>query len=70
MKGIYHINAVDCVTQYEGVATCERISEVFLIPVLDALLQSFPYVIFDFHTHNGSEYINRHVAALLNNATH
>ena len=22
IKGVYHINAVDCVTQYEGVATC------------------------------------------------
>ena len=21
VKGLYHINAVDCVTQYEGVAT-------------------------------------------------
>jgi len=66
MKGVYHINAVDCVTQYEGVATCERISEAFLIPVLEALLQSFPFVILGFHTDNGSEYINRHVAKLLN----
>lgn len=66
MKGVYHINAVDCVTQYEGVATCERISEAFLIPVLDALLQSFPFVILGFHTDNGSEYINRNVAELLN----
>ena len=65
-KGVYHINAVDCVTQYEGVATCEKISEAFLIPVLDALLQSFPFVILGFHTDNGSEYINRHVAKLLN----
>ena len=66
MKGVYHINAVDCVTQYEGVATCERISEAFLIPVLQALLQSFPFVIHGFHTDNGSEYINRDVAKLLN----
>lgn len=66
MKGVYHINAVDCVTQYEGVATCERISEAFLIPALEALLQSFPFVILGFHTDNGSEYINRHVAKLLN----
>jgi hypothetical protein len=63
---VYHINAVDCVTQYEGVATCERISEAFLIPVLEALLQSFPFVILGFHTDNGSEYINRDVAKLLN----
>ena len=66
VKGLYHINAVDCVTQYEGVATCERISEAFLIPVLEALLQSFPFVIRGFHSDNGSEYINHHVAKLLN----
>lgn len=66
VKGIYHINTVDCVTQYEGVATCERISEAFLIPVLEELLQGFPFRIKGFHCDNGSEYINRHVAALLN----
>jgi transposase InsO family protein len=66
IKGVYHINAVDCVTQFEGVATCERISEAFLLPVLEALLHSFPFVIKGFHSDNGSEYINRHVAELLN----
>ena len=66
VKGVYHINAVDCVTQYEGVATCERISEAFLIPVLEALLQSFPFAILGFHSDNGSEFINHHVAKLLN----
>jgi transposase InsO family protein len=66
VKGLYHINAVDCVTQYEGVATCERISEAYLIPVLAELLASFPFVILGFHVDNGSEYINRHVAELLN----
>jgi len=66
IKGVYHINAVDCVTQYEGVATCEKISEAFLIPVLETLLQSFPFVVLGFHTDNGSEYINRDVAKLLN----
>jgi len=66
VKGLYHINAVDCVTQYEAVATCERISEAYLIRVLEALLQSFPFAILGFHVDNGSEYINRHVAELLN----
>ena len=65
-KGVYHINTVDCVTQYEGVATCERISEAFLIPVLEAPLDSLPFVIKGFHSDNGSEYINRDVAKLLN----
>lgn len=65
-KGVYHINAVDCITQYEGVATCEKISEAFLIPVLEELLHSFPFKILGFHTDNGAEYINRYVAKLLN----
>ena len=30
------------------------------------MLQSFPFKIFGFHTDNGSEYINRYVATLLN----
>ncbi len=66
VKGVYHINAVDCVTQYEGVATCEKISEAFLIPVLEELLQSFPFTILGFHSDNGSEYINGPVVKLLN----
>jgi transposase InsO family protein len=66
VKGLYHINAVDCVTQFEAVATCERISEAYLIPVLEELLQSFPFTIRGFHSDNGSEYINHHVAKLLN----
>ena len=66
IKGIYHINAVDCVTQYEGVASCERISEAFLIPVLEELLLSFPFAILGFHSDNGSEFINAPVVKLLN----
>ncbi len=65
LKGVYHINAVDCVTQFEAVASCERISEAYLIPVLEELLHSFPFVIRGFHSDNGSEYINRHVAEML-----
>src|SRR6202171_4417315 len=33
-KGLYHINAVDCVTQFEIVATCEQLSEAYLLPVI------------------------------------
>ena len=46
-------------------ATCERISEAYLIPVLEEMLASFPFVIRGFHSDNGSEYINRHVAEML-----
>lgn len=65
VKGVYHINVVDCVTQFEIVATCERISEAFLLPVIGAMLESFPFRILGFHADNGSEYINHTVAALL-----
>jgi transposase InsO family protein len=64
-KGVYHINAVDCLTQFELVASCERISEAYLLPVLESLLHDFPFTILGFHADNGSEYINHTVAKLL-----
>jgi transposase InsO family protein len=66
VKGVYHINAVDEVTQFQCVFSVERISERFLIPLLETLLANFPFVIQGFHADNGSEYINHRVAALLN----
>jgi transposase InsO family protein len=65
-KGVYHINAVDEVTQYEIVVSVERISEAYLLPVLEMLLEAFPFLIQGFHADNGSEYINKRVAELLN----
>ena len=65
MKGVYHINAVDCVTQFQLVASCERISEAYLLPVIQQLLDQFPFTILGFHADNGSEYINYKVARLL-----
>jgi len=65
VKGVYHINAVDEVTQFDVVCTIEKISECYLIPVLEQLLDAFPFVIKGFHSDNGSEYINKRVAKLL-----
>jgi len=65
VKGVYHINAVDEITQFEVVCTVEKISEHYLIPVLEQLLDTFPFVIKGFHSDNGSEYINKQVAKLL-----
>jgi len=65
VKGVYHINAVDCLTQWELVATCEKISEAYLLPVIAALLAGFPFRILGFHADNGSEYINHQVAKML-----
>ena len=65
-KGVYHINLVDEVTQWQHVGTVEAISERFLLPVLEALLQAYPFGVQAFHSDNGSEYINHQVANLLN----
>ena len=65
-KGVYHINVVDEVTQFEIVGSVEGISERHLIPLLQLLLEQFPFVIHGFHSDNGSEYINHRVAKLLN----
>lgn len=65
-KGVYHINAVDEVTQYEVICSVEAISEQYLIPVLETILTIFPFIIKGFHCDNGSEYINHMVAKLLN----
>lgn len=65
-KGVYHVNLVDEVVQWEIVVAVEEISESFLEDVLMAALDSFPFVIQNFHSDNGSEYINKTVAALLN----
>ena len=64
-KGIYHINAVDEVTQWEVALVVERISEAWLMPLLQSILQQFPFVILNFHSDNGSEFINKTVAQLL-----
>ena len=64
-KGIYHINAVDEVTQYQIVVTLERITEAFMKPALPQILAAFPFKIQGFHADNGSEYINYTVAERL-----
>jgi hypothetical protein len=65
-KGVYHVNLVDEVTQWELVGCVEGISEHFLAPLLETLLAQFPFKVIGFHSDNGSEYINYVVAKLLN----
>jgi transposase InsO family protein len=64
-KGVYHVNAVDTVTQWQVVGCASKISEAYLIPVLQGMLEQFPFAILGFHADNGSEYINHRVANLL-----
>jgi transposase InsO family protein len=65
IKGLYHINAVDEVTQWQVVGATAQISEAWLLPVLQAMLEQFPFRIRGFHSDNGSEFINHRVANLL-----
>lgn len=65
-KGVYYINAVDEVTQWQVAVATRRISEPHLLNALLDLIAQFPFKIFEFHSDNGSEYINKQVAVLLN----
>jgi len=65
-RDVYHINAVDEVIQWEIVVCVPMISERYLLPALNRLLNQFPFIIFNFHSDRGSEFINKLVAKLLN----
>lgn len=65
-KSVYHINFVDEVTQWELVACVPQISEKYLAPIFKEILESFPFVILEFHSDNGSEFINQKVQDILN----
>ena len=65
-KGVYHINAVDEVTQFEVVCTVPQITAQYMIPALKEMMAKFPFKIINFHSDNGTEYINRDVEELLN----
>jgi transposase InsO family protein len=65
VKGVYHINAVDTVTQWQAVGCAPRINVDNLKPVLEAILHQFPFPILGFHVDNGSEYINHTIAEMM-----
>jgi len=65
VKGVYHINAVDTVTQWQAVGFAARINAENLKPVLEAMLHQFPFPILGFHVDNGSEYINYTIAEMM-----
>lgn len=65
-KGVYHINIVDEVTQFEFMGAVEVIDNSHLVPMLKQLIDAYPFMIIEVHADNGSEYINQYVAKLLN----
>ena len=66
VRGVYHINTIDEITQFECVAAVEQITQDILIPILKQLLNWYPFKILGFHADNGSEYINQYVVGMLN----
>ena len=64
-KSVYHINAVDEVSQWEVLGCVPKISEHYLIPVVRVIWEQFPFRVRGFHSDNGSEYVNDPVAQLL-----
>ena len=64
--GVYYINSVDTVTQWQNVGCVETISERHMIPVLEAILHQYPFRIIGFHCDNGSEFLNHRVSEMLN----
>lgn len=64
-KGVYHINLVDEVTQWEVIVAVEQIAESILKDVLKIAMLLFPFRIKNFHSDNGGEYINYTIAGLL-----
>ena len=68
-KGVYYINLIDEVLQWELLVCVEGIAEQFLKPALETILLCFPFKIMNFHSDNGSEYINYKVADILNRLT-
>lgn len=65
-RDVYHINAVCEVVQWDVISCVPQISERYLLPALIRILDQFPFVVFNFHSDRGSEYINHIVAKLLN----
>lgn len=64
-KGVYHINLVDEVTQWELVGCVPQITDEYMEPLLEALLGALPFNVINFHSDNGGEYINRTIEKVL-----
>src|SRR3989338_8255271 len=65
VKGVYHINLVDEVTQWELLICVDSIGENSMAYVLEETLRFFPFVILGFHSDNGGENINGSVSTVL-----
>ena len=66
VKGVYCLNVVDAVTQWESVVAVPALTRRFVQPVLRLVLsQTFPFEILGLHADNGSEFVNHATEELL-----
>ncbi len=65
-KELYYINVVDYHTQWQRIYIVTAISQRYLAPVLKDILKYFPFKITEFHSDNGSEFINKVISNILN----
>jgi len=65
IKGVYHINLVDEVTQWEILFCVDSITEESMAYVVEQALKLFPFVVIGFHSDNGGENINSSVSEVL-----
>lgn len=65
VKGVYHLNAVDEVTQWEALGCVPRITEEHVLPVVEAMLHQFPFRVLELHSDNGSEFVNHPLFRML-----
>jgi len=63
--GVYHLNLVDEVTQWEVVICIPSLHERDVLPALKLALALFPFPIIEFHSDNGSEFVNQAVVNML-----
>lgn len=64
-NNVYHINSVDEVVQWEVVVCVPQITERYLMPALQMMIDQYPFKIFNFHSDKGGENINYQVAYML-----
>jgi hypothetical protein len=50
VKGVYYRNAVDEVTEWQVIGARSQIGETWLLPVLEAMLEQFPFHILSLHS--------------------
>lgn len=64
-KGVYHLNLVDEVIQWEAPFAVEELAMSTVGPAIEEALGFFPFTIQNVHSDPGGEFINEVVAALL-----